>query len=176
MIKIITLFAIAATSFSTIEAQTGVQVTAKSTPVKMICAQKLSNDQVFVVVDGFETDFQSIALNPDQIENIEVWIAKKAIKKWGEKAKDGAIIIQTKRGTTFYTVDDFIDTDKNINTSVKQIELNGKLLPDMKKILIDKTVFSTTMISSNMQVDKETCGIIFNDKLVIQTKGTIGAN
>jgi hypothetical protein len=170
------LFVLAAMGFSTLEAQTGIRITAKTTPIRMTCGQTVSNANVLVIVDGFETDMQSIVLNPDQIEKIEVRVAKEAVKKWGEKGKDGAILIQTKPGTMFYTVTDFINPDKNINTSVKQIELNGKLLPDMKKILIDKTAFPSTMISSGMQVNGKNCDIVFNDTLVIHTKGTASPN
>lgn len=156
-------------SFSVLKAQSGIRTAENTAPLRIVCTTVIPKASPLVVIDGFETDMQSIALNPDNIKSIRVEKSAMAIKEWGEKAKDGAIVIQTKPATTFYTITDFVNPDSNINASVKQIELNGKLLPDMKRILIDKTVFSGTMISSNLQVNEKNCDIVLNDTLVIKT-------
>lgn len=137
--------------------------------VRLICTTPVST-QPLVLVNGHETDMQSLVLGPDLIERMDVLKDKKSVEKYGDKARGGVIIITTKPGTEFYTVADFVNAEKNLNRSVKQIELNGKLLPDMQKLLIDKRVLSNTMISSDVKIDEKNCEIIFNDTLVITAR------
>lgn len=56
-----------------------------------------SNDKIVYIVDGKEinpSDFRKIY--PGDIERIDVLKDKKAIKKYGDKAKDGVLLISTK--------------------------------------------------------------------------------
>ena len=56
-----------------------------------------SNDKIVYIVDGKEInpgDFEKI--HPNDIERIDVLKDKKAIKKYGDKAKDGVLLITTK--------------------------------------------------------------------------------
>ena len=56
-----------------------------------------SNGEPLVLVDGKEVSKDAMKkLDPDQIEKINVLKGKKAIEKYGEKAKDGVIEITTK--------------------------------------------------------------------------------
>src|SRR5690606_22961708 len=56
-----------------------------------------SNQKIIYIVDGKELnseDFRKI--HPGDIERIDVLKDKKAIKKYGDKAKDGVLLITTK--------------------------------------------------------------------------------
>jgi len=57
----------------------------------------LHNGSMLIILDGTEiTRKQLSELNPDQIKSILTLKGKKAIEKFGKKAKDGAIVITTK--------------------------------------------------------------------------------
>jgi len=122
-----------------------------------------------VLVDGFETNMESMVLSPDHIEAITILKDKSATEKYGEKARDGAILIETKPGTEFYKMADFVDISKNLNASVTKVELNGKLLADMNKLMIEKTALTSTMISADLKIDSN-CNPTSIDTLVINTR------
>jgi len=132
-------------------------------------AWALVTPQPLILVNGIETDMESMVLPPDHIEAITVLKDNSATGKYGDKAKDGAILITTKPGTEFYKVTDLVDVSKNLNASVTKIELNGKLLTDMSKLLIDKTALTSTMISADWKLDNN-CNLSSIDTLVITTK------
>jgi len=120
-----------------------------------------------VLVNGFETNMESMAVDPNNIESITVLKNGSALDQYGDKAKDGAILITTKPGIQFYTITDFVDPSKNLNKSVSKIELNGKLLLDISKLLIDKTALPDSMISTE---GKPVVDCNLGDRLVINTK------
>ena len=143
-------------------------ITSDGAPLKLISATSALNPPL-VFVNGFETDMESSVLDPKSIKKVDVLMGKAVIEQYGEKAKNGVLLIITKPGTEFYTIADFINVEKGYNTSVKQIELDGKLMPDMTRIIIDKKAFSGTMISS-MMTDEKNCDIAFHDTLIVTTK------
>jgi TonB-dependent SusC/RagA subfamily outer membrane receptor len=122
-----------------------------------------------VLVNGFETNMESIVLVPDHIESITILKEKAAIKQYGEKAKEGVILITTKPAIEFYKLADFVDRSRNLNSSVRKIELNGKLLSDVNKLLIEKTALVSTMISADWKLDAN-CNLTTIDTLVINTQ------
>ena len=64
-----------------------------------IAASKPSeiSDNVLVIIDGKESTKAEInKINPDKIESIDVLKDKASVEKYGEKAKDGVIIITSK--------------------------------------------------------------------------------
>ncbi|MGZ3924662.1 MAG: TonB-dependent receptor plug domain-containing protein [Flavisolibacter sp.] len=122
-----------------------------------------------VVVDGIETDMESMSLDPNNIESITVLKNGSAEAKYGEKGKEGVILITTKRGTQFYKINDFVDPAKDLNKSVAKVQLNGKLLPDKNKLLIDRTAFTNTMISSECMAGTS-AKVSSVDILVISTR------
>lgn len=122
-----------------------------------------------ILVDGMETDLESMVLLPDHIETITILKGQSATDKYGDKAKDGTILITTKPGTQFYKITDFVDASKNLNKNVTKIQLNGKLLIANNKLLIDKTAFPITMISSNWNLNND-CNPSSIDTLVISTQ------
>ena len=53
-------------------------------------------------IDGEQIDDVDLKdMDSDKIETIEVLKGKKAIEKYGEKAKDGVVIIKTKDWSSF---------------------------------------------------------------------------
>jgi hypothetical protein len=138
----------------------------EANPTKIVCGVTA---HPLLVVNGFETDMESVSVDPNNIETINVLKNRSAVEKYGEKAKEGVILITTKQGTQFYTISDFVDPSKNLNSSVKKVQLNGKLLPDMKKLLIDKTALPATVVSADGGTVSN-CSIAPEGILVINTK------
>jgi TonB-dependent SusC/RagA subfamily outer membrane receptor len=128
-----------------------------------------SQSKPLVFVDGFETDFESSVINPENIQSIDVLKNKMATDQYGEKGKNGVILIKTKKGTEFTYIIDYINLPGGANSSITKIELNGVVLKDMKKLLLDKKSFASTMISSDMKVD-ENCKVSSVNTLVINTR------
>ena len=128
-----------------------------------------SDQRPLVIVNGFETDMKCLALDPSNIQKIDVIKEKTAVQEYGSKGTYGVIIITTKPGTEFYTITDFVNPEKNKNKSVTKVQLDGTLLPDMKRFLVDKSVFKQTMISAEVKIDKENCNISTDDTLVVTT-------
>lgn len=122
-----------------------------------------------VLVDNLETDMESMSVDPNNIETISVLKNGSALDKYGEKAKDGAILITTKPGTQFYKITDFVDSSKDLNKNVTKIQLNGKLLPDANKLLIDKTAFTSSMLSTECKLGASLTASP-EETLVISTK------
>ena len=56
------------------------------------------DEQPLMIVDGKEVEGGSLEdINPDDIETVNVYKGDKAIEKYGEKAKDGVVVIKTKK-------------------------------------------------------------------------------
>lgn len=107
-----------------------------------------------VIVDGFETDFASSVINPNSIQEINVLKDSSATALYSTRGKNGVVLIKMKPGTEFNTIKDFVNPEKNINPGVVKVQLNAIVLPDMKKLLIEKTAVTNTTLSSDPGVDK----------------------
>lgn len=132
-----------------------------------ICVQAIES-RPLVIVDGIETDLQCLALNPERIEKISI-LKGKSVKEYASRGIFAVILITTKPGTEFYTISDFINPEKNLNKSVGKVQIDGELLTDMNKILIDKSVFKQTMISSEYKTDLQNGKFSVDDTLVVMT-------
>lgn len=119
-----------------------------------------------VFVDDHETDFESSAFSPNSIQEITILKDASATALYSARAANGVILIKTKPGTEFYTLADFVNAEKN--TSVQKVKLNETVLPDMKKLLIEKTALKQTAVSSGFALDAN-CKAIPQDVLVITT-------
>ena len=144
-------------------------ITAQQFPaeIKIKCTEPV-NVPVLVIVDGFETDLQHLAINTSNIEKIEVVKENKPTGCDAPKA-NGIIVITTRTGTEFYKFSDFVNPEKNINMSVTRVQLDELLLSDMKKMLVDKSIFKQTMISASKKLNEQDCTLTSNDTLVITT-------
>jgi hypothetical protein len=138
-------------------------------PVKSICTVSYQPVHPLVVVDDFETDMESMSLDPKNIESITILKNGPSTKKYGDKAKDGVIVITTKPNIQFFKITDFIDPSKDLNKNVSRIQLNGKILMDMSKLLIDKTAFTNSMISTECKAGNDLKSLP-EETLVISTK------
>ncbi len=138
---------------------TGSNIRFRSTP-------SVATEQPLVIVDKFVTDMKSMVLNPSNIESITVLKDASATSLYGSKGINGVILIKTKPGTEFYTITDFVNAEKN--ASVQKVKLNETVLPDAKKLLIEKKAFKQTMLSSVFSLD-ENCKAVNSDMLVIIT-------
>lgn len=145
----------------------GAQETLKGS-IQMRATNSPLTTHPLVLVDGFETDMESMVLSPNNIEAITILKDQGATDKYGEKAKDGAIIITTKPGTRFKKITDFVDASKNLNKSISKIELNGKTIANADHLLIDNSALINTMISADLKVD-DNCNMTSVDMLVIST-------
>jgi hypothetical protein len=57
-----------------------------------------SAKQPLFVVDGVAMDYEKVrGINPDNISGMEILKDKAAIEKYGEKAKNGVVVIHTKK-------------------------------------------------------------------------------
>lgn len=129
----------------------------------------LPDNQPLVVVNGNSTTMDALILDPNNISQIDILKDSSATAIYGGYGINGVIIITTKPGTNFKRLDDFMNEQKGLNPSIKNVELNGKLLPDMSKLLIDTKAKVTTLISSHTSFDKN-CATTVDDTLVISTK------
>ncbi|MDR2145998.1 MAG: carboxypeptidase-like regulatory domain-containing protein [Tannerella sp.] len=82
-----------------------------------------------IVVDGKETSETIDKLNPNDIESFEVLKKEAAINLYGEKAKNGAVLITTKKKK----FDELLNIKTNDGTKPLYI-LDGKEIPDMGKL------------------------------------------
>lgn len=119
-----------------------------------------------LLVDNFETDFESMVLSPNNIESITVLKDASATALYGSKGTAGVILIKTKPGTEFYTIADFVNAEKN--TNVQAVKLNEVVLTDIKKLLVEKVALKQTTISSNFKLDKN-CKAVSQNVLVVMT-------
>ena len=56
------------------------------------------DEQPLMIVDGKEVEGGSLEdINPDDIETVNVYKGDKAIEKYGDKAKNGVVVIKTKK-------------------------------------------------------------------------------
>jgi TonB family protein len=101
------------------------------------------NKKPLFIVDGVEMeDFDEKSINPEDIENISVSKSESAIEKYGEKGKNGVILIETKNRPNTgnqisnpITIGSVVDGLTDI-TNPPLIILDGKELPhdELKEI------------------------------------------
>jgi len=102
-------------------------------------------DELFVVVDGNDVSENSLKnINPQDIEDMTVLKAGEALKYYGTKAKNGAIVIRTKdylsKIQSIYK--DEIEVYREANG---KIEIKGKNAPNVLFIVDGETVEKTEL-------------------------------
>jgi TonB-dependent SusC/RagA subfamily outer membrane receptor len=71
--------------------------TTKPTQIRIICAPSKSNLKPLYIINGFVlADSLVSSINPNQIKSIDVLKDAAAVEKFGERAKNGVIIITAK--------------------------------------------------------------------------------
>jgi len=134
-------------------------------PTKAVCGVTV---HPLVLVNGFETDIESVSVDPNNIDEINVLKNTSAVNKFGDKGKEGAIVITLKPGTQLYTISDFVDPSKDLNKKVKKVQLNGKILVDFNKLLIDKTALTKSTIAADEKSVND-CALDSEETLIIST-------
>ncbi|MHC2990988.1 hypothetical protein OB13_05095 [Pontibacter sp. HJ8] len=98
-----------------------------------------NENQPYIQVNGQQTVQPSLILfSPETIESVEVHKDANATNKFGKKAKDSAILIQTKPGVTLARLQD-IYTHFAIPSAQQNLKvvINSKLIRDTNLILAD---------------------------------------
>jgi TonB-dependent SusC/RagA subfamily outer membrane receptor len=118
----------------------------------------LNEQPPLVLVDSVETSLNDLWINPANIESMNVLKDSAAIAKYGDKGKNGVILIRTKTNTELIKLTDLITQydvsikDKNLKVCRDKIlvENPDKILVDKKDILkievITDTWWQTPMI------------------------------
>lgn len=96
----------------------------------------LGNENPLIIVDGKETSKSNFeTLKPEDIESINVWKGQKAINKYGDKAKDGAIEVQTK-GVWAVGYGKIPSNPEKLNAFEGYRQMKNSNQPDIEKALI----------------------------------------
>lgn len=75
-----------------------IYITTKNSDKEMVYISSNENDNPLIIVDGKEVSKKEFdKIKSDQIEKVEVLKGENATKKYGKKAKDGVIIVTTKK-------------------------------------------------------------------------------
>ncbi|MQY78476.1 MAG: TonB family protein, partial [Bacteroidetes bacterium] len=121
-------------------------------PEKKPVTQLSLNDSVLYIIDGKEvTNKKFRQLNPDNIQSVTVLKGENAVKNYGERAKDGVIIV---------TLKDYISSNSNKKYFVKGKVIDdgtGEPLPGASVIILNTTIGTITDLNGefSLHVDKE---------------------
>ena len=66
-------------------------------PPSKVSIRSANGEKPLIVVDGIIQDIDVNSLDPETIESVDVWKDEAAVNKYGDKAKDGAIEVTTKK-------------------------------------------------------------------------------
>ncbi len=129
------------------------------------------NTEPLYIVDGKEVENVD-EIDPDNIESVSVLKNKSAILVYGEKGKNGAVLITTRKHKTFDTSDKIVIVDGKeykgdindiapediVSIEVKKKDktkvLYGEQPPKNKIIIQTKTKYNTTTITNKLELRK----------------------
>ncbi|WP_439880283.1 hypothetical protein ACSX1A_14095 [Pontibacter sp. MBLB2868] len=91
-----------------------------------------------VLINDTETAMGAFILKPEQIASVNVYKEESALAKFGNKAKQGAVVINLKKGLVLAGLEDIyrhfqVPQDQR----QLQIAINDTLVPDKKLLLAD---------------------------------------
>ena len=89
-----------------------------------------------VLVDSLHAALNTLLLSPDRIERMDVYKGKEALDRYGDKGKNGVILIHTKPNTSLLRMTEILDRF-HIPPSDRQLRIciNEILIPDPKLIV-----------------------------------------
>jgi TonB-dependent SusC/RagA subfamily outer membrane receptor len=102
--------------------------------------RKVNVNQPLVLVDNLETSLNHLIINANTIEKIEVLKDSASVKSYGDKGKNGVILIFTKPNCELNKLDAILDkfhiaaSDRQLGVCVDKV-----LIKDTSKLLIDAT-------------------------------------
>ena len=107
--------------------------------------------QPLFIVDSIITDYKSLLLDADKIESIDVLKDSATRVAYGESARNGVIIIRTKKGTDILTLNEILDQfhiapeDRNLRVCI-----DNMLVKDNSKIIADKTNIASVQVVTDI--------------------------
>ncbi len=139
-----------------------------------------SGNKPLMIVDGKEVSVERLeTLNPNKFENVTVLKDRKHTKSYGEKGKNGVIIIETKNPNTFSGVDKAIvvEVDKKNPWKIGEAEVTSLVFTDDDgsksfSFYISKTTANSQMDIYKSSLKKENVEVKFS-KLKRNNKGEI---
>ncbi|TPE44086.1 hypothetical protein [Pontibacter mangrovi] len=127
----------------------------------------LEQPQPLVLVNNQETATYALILNPDDIENVKVVKGENALNRFGEKATDGAVIIDLKEELPLVRLKEVYKAFKVPKKQQKlTLAINGKHVEDTALLLADLRqvekveVADFSMASSRWSFDEQYLNII----------------
>ena len=103
-----------------------------------------------VFVDSFKTDMSYLVLDPNKIESINIFKDSSSISKYGVEAKDGVIIIQTKKNVQFLRIDKILNNNKiNAEDRKLRICINNNLMKETQLILVESSEIEDVQITTD---------------------------
>lgn len=110
-----------------------------------------SMDSALCIVDGKKVSREEVEkLSPDQIKSVVVLKGKMAVEKYGDEAKDGALLISTKESDDTQPMKITLSNDGK-QGSQKSIIINGKEISaeDMEKLNLSGQVGNISILNGN---------------------------
>lgn len=134
-------------------AQTAPQLPTQPTTIRLHCAPAVNDSaKPLVVVDTFVTQLDYLVLDPASIESINVLKDKAAIGKWGDRGRNGVIVITSKRSSRLLTINGLYDHYAVPAWQRKlRVCINEKPVDHPELILVDLTAMDgiSTFVSTN---------------------------
>lgn len=101
------------------------------------------DQQPLIIVDSFTTDFNHLLLEPGRIQSIDILKDSSAVILYGDKAKNGILIIKPKKNTEIIRFNDMLNLfhitgpDRNLNVCIDNVRVkdSNKLLADRSDIV-----------------------------------------
>jgi TonB-dependent SusC/RagA subfamily outer membrane receptor len=105
----------------------------------------------YVLIDSFSTDLRFLVISPDKIESVNVLKDSNALAVYGDKARNGAVIIKTKPNTRLLRVNDIFD-QYNIPKAARKLRvcINKTLINQPELILIE----ASEMLGAEITTEK----------------------
>ena len=105
-------------------------------------------EQPMVVVNSYVTDMKHLLLEPNKIESINILKGEDAVSAYGEKAKNGVIIIHPKKNAVIVKLEQLLNQynipaeDRNLKVCIDNVQLvdNNKLLADKNDVSAVKVI------------------------------------
>ncbi len=119
--------------------------------------ESAGSKHVYTVVDTFIADISSLILNPESIKAIQVMKGEEAMKLYGDKGRDGALLITTKPNTVMLRIKDIVEKFK-IPKSGQQLRvcINNVIVEQPQLLLVEeKQIVKVEVTTEHIWVNAE---------------------
>ena len=99
-----------------------------------------TSQQPLILVDSLQTDINYLFLDANKVQAIDVFKDAAAIKQFGERGKNGVVVIKTKANVSLLRLPELLEK-YNLPDSVKKLRvcINEILVKRPELLLIDET-------------------------------------